>query len=144
MNTVCRSIGAGLLVLDVCNTGVTDDFLRSVRTYNPHLTHLIAGDNDFSDAGIIAMVDSNNMQYPLLKLIELDVSNSYGVGDCGVLSICGAYSQTLQVLNIAHLEDRFSVKCLHCVTQSLVQLKLLDLRFCGKKGWSFVLLFVDC
>jgi hypothetical protein len=129
MEDVCKCC-KNLQLLDVDNTGLSDSFLTSVRMYNANLVQLHAGNNDFSDQGIVHFVDSHNKRDPLLQLVELDVSNSDRLGDPGVLAVCGAFSNTLEVLKIAHFEERFSVRALHTITQSLPQLKCLDLRFC--------------
>ena len=129
MEDVCKCC-KNLQLLDVDNTGLSDSFLTSVRMYNANLVQLHAGNNDFSNQGIVNFVDSHNKRDPLLQLVELDVSNSDRLGDPGVLAVCGAFSNTLEVLKIAHFEDRFSVRALHTITQSLPQLKCLDLRFC--------------
>ena len=131
MNEICKAIGVGLEILDCRSTRLGDDTLRCIRRYNPNMKRLIAGFNDFTDEGIIEMNDSHVTRYPMLSLVELDVSNSFGVGDYGVLSICSSYANTLENLIISNLDDRFSVRCLHTVTQTLVKLKLLDLRFCS-------------
>ena len=131
MNDICKSIGTSLEILDIENTGVSDGFLISVRRYNSGLLRLLAGNNDFSDSGILTLCDTHNKRDPLLQLIEFDTSYSNGVGDCGVLAVCGAFSNSLEVLKIAGLDDRLGVSCLHTITQSLPKLKLLDLRFCS-------------
>jgi hypothetical protein len=130
MDNICKSC-RNLEHLNVRGVGLKDDFLASVRRWNPNMRRLEAGENNFTDEGIIRMVDTDLriMQTPCLQLVELDISGS-GVGEKGVLAICSAYSATLEILRLASLRERLTIRCLHTVSQSLPHLKLLDLRFC--------------
>jgi hypothetical protein len=131
MNDICQTIGSSLEILDVNNTNLSDSFLISIRNYNSNLKRLLAGNNHFTNGGLVSLVDSHNIRNPLLHLIEIDVSYSSGVSDSGVLSICSGYSKTLEILAIAGLENRLSVRGLHTITQILPKLKSMDLRFCS-------------
>ena len=131
MDDICKAC-FNLQHLNVRGVGLTNDFLASVRRWNPHMLRLEAGENNFSNEGLIGMVDTDKrrIQTPCLALVELDISGAPGVDEKGILAVCSAFSKTLQVLRLASLRERLSIRCLHTISQSLPFLKLLDLRFC--------------
>ena len=124
MEDILRAIGRGLRVLDIQGTKVGDLTMRSIARHSKSLERLSAGFNLITDAGLIALSTGAS-----LPMIELDIGHNR-ISDTGVLAVCHAFSK-LEILRICGMERRLSLGCVHALGQSLLELKLLDIRFCS-------------
>ena len=93
MDDILRAIGSGLRVLDVQGTKIGDASMRSIARYNRSMKCLIAGSNNISDEGIVALCGADS-----LSLLELDVGYNR-ITDTGVVSICHSF-KSLNTLRI--------------------------------------------
>ena len=131
MENILRAIGSGLRILDDQGTNIGDSTMRSIARHNKSLERLVAGFNQVTDVGLIALststIGENNV---MPMMVELDVGHN-PISDTGVLAVCHAFRK-LETLRVCGMENRLSLGCVHTLSQSLSLLKLLDIRFCSK------------